>query len=72
MASQKAVELLKEIVKFAHKSSGFEQVLRHVSFIEINWPSSKFKDDKHFLDSNHRRRCWTMRSRVRGEEREFE
>lgn len=30
MASKKAVELLKEIVKFAQKSTGFESVLKHV------------------------------------------
>lgn len=32
MTSKKAVELLKEIVKFSQKSSGFEQVLKHVCF----------------------------------------
>lgn len=33
MASKKTVELLKEIVKFSHQSTGFEQVLKHVSFL---------------------------------------
>lgn len=35
MASKKAVELLKEIVKYSQKSTGFEQVLKHVSYYKI-------------------------------------
>lgn len=44
MATKKAVELLKDIVKFSQKSNGFEQVLKHVSvrFVLLTDQSSRW------------------------------